>query len=246
MSYKSYFEKAIEGLARISETQGSAIEAGAILLVEAVISGKSIFSFGASHSFITTEELVYRTGGLMLINPIYPHGMNLFVRPMTATSRLERVVGLGSEMLAASPAKEGDVLLLTSTSGRNAVIIDMAFEAQARKIKTIGITSLAYTGGVGSRHPSGQKLADLCDVVIDNCAPLGDAAVDIHDFPQRVGPLSSVTGCAVVNSLVCEVVARLVDLGVDPPVFISANLDGGDDWNDRLLAENKDRIHYMD
>ena len=246
MSYKAYLQTAVDAIRRVAETQDGAIDAATDLLVEAIDSGRSIFSFGASHSFMTTEELVYRTGGLMIVNPIYPHGMNLFVRPMTATSRMERVVGLGSEMLASSPACEGDVLLLTSTSGRNAVVIDMALEARKRKIKTIGITSLAYTGGVGSRHPSGKKLADLCDVVIDNCAPLGDAAVEIPGFPQKVGPLSSVTGCSIVNSLVVEVVARLVERGAEPPVFMSANLDGGDEWNARLLKANRERIHYMD
>jgi len=246
VSYKTYLELASNAIRQVSETQGAAIEAAAELLVDSICSGQSIFSFGASHSFMTTEELVYRTGGLMLVNPIYPHGMNLFVRPMTATSRLERLLGLGAELLAGSPAKGGDVLLLTSTSGRNAVVIDMAIGAHELGIKTIGITSLAYTSGVGSRHPSGKKLADLCDVVIDNCAPLGDAAVEIPGFPQRVGPLSSVTGCAIVNSIVAEVVSRLVAKGIEPPVFVSANLDNGDAWNARLLAENKDRIHYMD
>jgi uncharacterized phosphosugar-binding protein len=246
VSYHAYFEAAGEALRRLHETQGVYIESAAGLLVEAIVSARSIYSFGASHSFMTTEELVFRTGGLMLVNPIYPHGMNLSVRPMTATSRMERVLGLGSEMLAASTAKEGDVLLITSTSGRNAVAIDMAVEAHKRKIKTIGITSLAYSSAVGSRHPSGKKVADLCDVVIDNCAPLGDAAVEIPGFPQKVGPLSSVTGCAIVDALVAEVVSRLVARGVEPPVFMSANLDGGDAWNQRLLAENRDRIHYMD
>jgi uncharacterized phosphosugar-binding protein len=214
--------------------------------VEAIVGGKSIFSFGASHSFMLTEEMVYRTGGLMLINPIYPHGMNTFVRPMTLTSRLERVPGLGAELLAASPARSGDVLILASTSGRNAVAIDMAIAAREKGLRLIGITSLAYTRGVASRHASGKKLVDLCDIVIDNCVPLGDAAVAIPGFPQKVGPLSSVTGIAIVNAIVTEVADRLARRGVRPPVFISANLDGGDAHNARLLAENRTRIHYMD
>ena len=87
---------------------------------------------------------------------------------------------------------------------------------------------------------------DICDVVIDNCAPEGDAAVQVPGFPQKVGPLSSLTGIAIVNSLVAEVVARLVKQGEEPPVFMSANLDGGDDYNARLLARNRDRIHYLE
>jgi len=246
MSATAYFEQAVEVLKQVAAAQQDVIAAAAGMLVDAIVSDHSIFSFGASHSFMLTEELVYRTGGLMLVNPIYPHGMNLSVRPMTQTSKLERVPGLGTELLAGSPAAEGDVLILTSTSGRNAVVIDMALAAQEKGLHTIGITSLAYTREVTSRHSSGKKMADLCELVIDNGAPHGDAAVAVAGFPQKVGPLSSLTGVAIANAIVVETVARLVARGITPPVFMSANLDTGDDHNARLLAANRHRIHYMD
>jgi uncharacterized phosphosugar-binding protein len=239
MSAKAYIEQAIAALRKMMSSQGENFSRAADLLQRAITGGKSIFSFGASHSFILTEELVYRTGGLMLVNPIYPHGMNLFVRPMTLTSKLERVAGLGRELLESSPAREGDVLIIASTSGRNSVVIDMALAARENKIGLVGITSLEYSRGVNSRHPSGKKLADLCDVVIDN------AVVEIPGFPQKVGPLSTLTGVAAVNAVAAEVVSRLVRRGVQPPVFMSANIDGADEYNARLLEENRQRIHYM-
>ena len=245
MSAEAYFQSAQEALARVAETQREVIEQAAALMVETILADRSLFSFGATHSFILTEEFVYRTGGLMLVNPIYPHGMNLSVRPMTQTSRVERIPGLGAELLAGSPAAAGDVLILASTSGRNAVVIDMALAARERGIRVIGITALAYTHGVTSRHPSGRKLADLCDIVIDNGAPYGDAAVEIPGCPQKIGPLSTLTGVAVVNALVTESVARLVAADVVPPVFMSANVDGGDAHNAAQLKANAHRIHYM-
>ena len=246
MSAHQYFEAAREALDRVAASQMEGIGQAAQMLVDAIRSDHSLFAFGATHSFMVAEELVYRTGGLMLINPIYPHGMNLSVRPMTATSRMERVVGLGAELLAAAPARSGDVLLLASTSGRNAVVIDMALEARRLGIRTIGITALAYSSGVASRHPSGQKLCDLCDLVLDNGAPYGDAAVAVPGVAQKTGPLSSITSLALANALVAETVRRLAEAGQTPPVFMSANLDGGDAFNQRLLAENRHRIHYMD
>ena len=242
MSAKVYLQCAADAV-RALDVAG--IDRAARLLADAIQSCQSLFAFGASHSFILAEEMVYRTGGLMLVNPIYPHGMNLSVKPLPMTSKLERVVGLGTELLANSPAKTGDVLILASTSGRNAVTIDMALLARERKIKTIAITSLAYTRGVGSRHPSGKKLAELCDIVIDNGAPYGDAAVEIPGFAHKVGPLSSVTGCAIVNALACETVKLLVERDITPPVFVSANTDPGDAHNARLLAENRNRIYYL-
>lgn len=245
MSGDHYFAAAIETLQRLRESQRENVAAAAALLAEAIAGNRAVFSFGATHSFMVTEELVYRAGGLMLVNPISATGMDLSVRPLTATSERERIVGLGKEILKASPARSGDVLLLASTSGRNAVIIDMALAAREDGIKVIGVTSFAYTSGVTSRHPSGKKLADLCDVLLDNGAPLGDAAVKVEGVPQKVGPLSTIGSCAVVNALVAETVALLVRRGIEPPVFASANTDGGDALNARLLAANRHRIHYM-
>ena len=215
MSYQEYFETAAAALQRVAEQERENITRAAQLMADAIVGGQSLYAFGASHSFILAEEMVYRTGGLMLVNPIYPHGMNLFVRPLTATSRWERILGLGKEILASSTAKAGDVLIIASTSGRNAVVIDMAMAAREQGIQTIGITSRAYSEGVSSRHPSGKKLLDLCDVVIDNGAPLWRRGRGHRGLPQRIGPLSP-TGCAIVNALAVAVVERLVKQGVTP------------------------------
>ncbi len=245
MSATDYLTAAAEGLRCLEETQTEAIERAAEALTECIVAGGRIFSFGASHSFMLTEELVYRTGGLMLINPIYPQGMNLSVRPVTLTSQLERLADLGRVLLESSPAQAGDALLIASTSGRNAVAIDMALAAGERGVTTIAITSLAYAEGVPSRHPSGKHLHELCDLVIDNCAPLGDCAVEIPGLEQKTGPLSTVLGCAAVNAVAAQVIRNLVERGITPPVFISANLPGGDEHNARLLEENRERIFYL-
>ncbi len=245
MSAEAYFEATSTGLEKLRDEQLANIKAAADLLADTIEAGNAIFAFGATHSFILAMEMVYRTGGLMLINTIYPHGMDLSVRPMPLTSQIERLPDYGRLLLENSPAQEGDALLIASTSGRNAVVIDMALAARESGIRTIGITSVEYSASVPSRHPSGKRLLDLCDIVIDNCAPLGDAAVQVAGVEQRTGPLSTVLGAVVVNSLVCQTIANLVERGIDPPIYISANMPGGDEHNARLLAENADRIHYM-
>ncbi|MDW8344743.1 MAG: SIS domain-containing protein [Verrucomicrobiae bacterium] len=221
------------------------IREAARVLADALATGHTAFAFGASHAFIVVEELVYRAGGLMLINPIYPHGMNVGVRPLTLTSHLERVVGLGRELLANSAARSGDVLILHSNSGRNPATIDMALLARERGIRTIAITALSYRGREVSRHPCGKLLAELCDVVIDNAVPYGDAAVELPGLETRVGPLSSLAGVAIANALVAETVRLLWERGVEPPVFQSANVTGGEAHNARLLERYRERIHYL-
>jgi len=245
MSAQAYFDAVEAGLKKLRETQMAAIERAAELLVAAIVSDHKLFAFGASHSFMLPMEMIYRTGGLMLVNPIYPYGMDLAVRPVTLTSQIERVEGYGRQLLEATPAGAGDVLLIASASGRNPIVVDMALAARERGLTVIGLVAVAYASGSTSRHSSGQLLPELCDLVVDQCAPYGDAAVEIPGFPQKTGPLSSVLGCTIVNALTCEVVARLVARGETPPVFVSANLPGGDEHNARLLAQNRDRIFYL-
>jgi uncharacterized phosphosugar-binding protein len=240
-----YFAAVAAVLEQVEKTQMPGIAKAADLLADALAAGGSLFSFGASHAFMVTEELVYRAGGLMLVNPIQPHGMTLAVRPLTLTSRLERVVGLGRELLAQSPARKGDALVLTSNSGRNPVTIDMALLARETGIRTVAITSLAYVGKEASRHPCGKMLADLCDVVVDNCVPHGDAVIPVPGSHHRMSPVSTIASCGIANAIVAETVGRLAARGIEPPVFQSANVEGGEAFNARLLEKHRGRIHYL-
>lgn len=240
-----YLSAAGDVLAQVAKTQMPNIAHAAGLLADAIVEGRSLFSFGASHAFMVTEELVYRAGGLMLVNPIQPHGMTLGVRPLTLTSRLERVVGLGRELLAQSPARKGDALILNSNSGRNPVTIDMALLARETGIRTVAITSLAYVGKEASRHPCGKMLAELCDVVVDNCVPHGDAVVPVPGSKHKMSPVSTIASCAIANAIVAETVELLAKRGIEPPVFQSANVEGGEEFNARVLAKHRDRIHYL-
>ena len=96
-----------------------------------------------------------------------------------------------------------------------------------------------------SRHPSGKRLFELADVVLDNHGDVGDACVEIDGLEQKVAPTSTVIGAVMLNSIVAAVAQELVDRGMEkPPIFYSANLDGGDELNQRLYEEYKDRIHY--
>lgn len=205
----------------------------------------SVFIFGCSHAGILAEEVFYRTGGLAVINPIFFPGFMLNTRPITMTSQLERIDGLGKILLKENHVKAGDVLILHSVSGRNNVPVEMALEAKAMGVFTICITNLAYSQSVTSRHPSGKRLFEACDLVIDNCGCVGDAAISLEGLPERIGPTSTVVGAAIVNALVIETVGGMLSDGVLPPVFMSANLDGGDAHNKKIFEDYKDNIFYM-
>lgn len=65
------------------------------VLYEAINNKKSIYTFGASHAGIMSEELFYRAGGLMLFNPIFGRELMLDTSPITMTSKMEQTPGYG-------------------------------------------------------------------------------------------------------------------------------------------------------
>ena len=227
------------------DTQKPVFQKAADLIRTALETKHSVYIFGCSHAGILAEEVFYRTGGLAVINPIFFPGFMLNTRPITMTSQLERVDGLGKILLKENRLKEGDVLILHSVSGRNNVPVEMALEAKTMGVSTIAITNLAYSSSVTSRHPSGKRLFEACDLVIDNKGCTGDAAITLEGLPEKIGPTSTTVGAALVNALVIETVGGMLADGVFPPVFMSANLDGGDAHNKKIFEEYKDNIFYM-
>jgi len=243
---KAYIDGVIQLLQRITEEEMPALRDAAKIMAEAIAQGKRIFAFGCTHSSLPIQDLVYRAGGLMLINPIFGPGIaSLDVRPATMSSAIERLQGYAQALLDNNPIGAGDVLILVSVSGRNAVPVEMAQLARERGIKVIGVTSRVYTDAFASRHPSGKKMYEFADVVLDNKVDQGDAMLQAEGVPQRFCPASGVTSTALLQALVAATVEELLARGITPPIFLAANVDGGAEYNARLLAQYKDRILYL-
>jgi uncharacterized phosphosugar-binding protein len=141
--------------------------------------------------------------------------------------------------------KSGDVLILVSVSGRNAVPVELAQLARERGIKVIGMTSRVYSSSVTSRHPSGRKMHDFADIILDNKAPKGDAVLESKDIPQRFNPVSGVTSTAILQALIAAAIEELLRRGIVPPVFLAGNVDGSKEYNARLIEQYRDRIFYL-
>ena len=241
-----YIENVITLMKKIETEEEKAIDDASQLMADAIQSGNRLFGFGCSHSSLPIQDVVYRAGGLMLMNPIYAPGIaSLDVHPNTMTSGIEKLVDYAKVILDNQPIQKGDVLIIVSVSGRNAVPIEMAQIARERGVKVIGVTSLKYSQGVESRHPSGKKMFDFADVVIDNKVDKGDAMLSMKGLETKFTPASGVTSAAIMHCLTTATIEKLLERGITPPVFIAANVDGGAEHNLKLLAEYKDRIFYV-
>ncbi len=242
---QNYFENFTDILNKVQETQGEAMEKAAEILAEATLSEHSIFSFGCSHAGLLALELYYRSGGMANINPIRSPGLCLDIDPATMTSQMERLPEYGNVIVDFQPIKKGDVVIIHSVSGRNTVTIDVALRAKEKGATVIALTNVDTGKVFPSRHPSGKLLMDAADLVLDNCGLVGDACVEIEGLPEKVAPTSTAIGAAMLNAIVARTVELVTQAGGYAPVFLSSNVDGGDEHNKIMLEKYKDHIFYM-
>lgn len=224
MSGKIYFEQIRSMIACIEDSQWSRIQEVAGLIADSVAEGGVFHVFGSGHTHILAEEVWCRAGGLAAVSPILDPDQMPYTGPMKG-NMLEKLEGFGKILFETHDAQPGEVIIVISNSGRNPVPIEIAMAATKRGLTVVALTSLAYSRAVASRHSSGKKLYELADVVIDNCSPKGDAAVELEDLPQKVGPSTTVTNAIILNAIVVQVTADLLERGIAPPVFVSGNLD---------------------
>lgn len=240
-----FFDAAIGLLQRVRDEEAGRIAEAGSLIADTVAGGGRLFVFGAGHSSLPAQDVVYRAGGLALINLLaVPGVMGLDIVPATLGSALERVNGLAGAVLDTSPAQPGDLLIVISLSGRNSLPVEMAMNARALGLTVIGVTSLAYAEHTKSRHVSGTFLKDHCDLVVDSKIEIGDAEIRAEGVGAPFGPASTVVTSALMQAVVVSAVGALVERGIEPPMLRSGNVDGGHEWNGRVMSDYGDRIFF--
>jgi uncharacterized phosphosugar-binding protein len=232
--YIQYFNGIENIFKKIQETQGENIEKGAELIAESIIKGGVLHVYGAGHSACIAEEIFFRAGTLVPINQILDLSLAGAVNAWKSAF-MERLEGTGEILYNHSHAKPEDVFLVISNSGRNAAPIEMAREAHNHGHKVIIETCKEFSLSQSSRHSSGKRLLDYADVILDNQGPYGDVLIKMDDLKQGLGPVSGVTGIFLIHSMLVEAAFRFKAKGQVPPVFMYGNLDGGMEFNQKLL-----------
>ncbi len=220
------------------------LEQAIAVMADAISAGGVIHAFGTGHSEAFAMEIAGRAGGLIPTNKIALRDVVLngsFDGAVLTASELERNPDIADHLWASAPVDEQDAFIIASNSGVNNSIIGMALLVKRAGHKLIAVTSLEHTMKVQPKHASGKRLCDLADVVIDNRAPYGDATLELAGGIP-VGSVSSIT-CAYIGQLLTVGVAhRLGADGAVPPLYLSANIPGGDEHNHALEAAYEGKI----
>lgn len=235
-----YVEKMTAYLHELAHSQQPQLASAAQWFAEAIVNERIIHAFGTGHSQMVAMELFTRASGLANVNTV----LDDMVMSMGGARRggaVERISGLADILWDKYDIRPEDVLLIVSNSGRNALPIEMAMRAKREGVKTIAITSLSQSKQYPSRHASGQKLFELADLVLDNGVPSGDGLMQIGG--RLTGPVSSMAGILLVNTIATEAMKLAAAQGVSLPVYHSQNIDGPS--NDELYRKYENRIKHL-
>jgi uncharacterized phosphosugar-binding protein len=235
MLVQKYFTRMKEVMKEIEESQLDAINEGAELIVESLING------GVWHVMDTGHMLMYeaigRTGGLMAIRPVR---VSLEVSNPTRYREeivnkkrvfMDSITGLPEYIIEKSNMLPGDILFIGSVSGINVLPVEMAVYARKKGLKVIGLTSVKYSRFLESKHPEGKKLYQVCDVVLDNCAGVGDTLLEVEGLDRKICPSSGIAAAYIMWALQARVIELMLDKGKKPQVYISNHMPGASKMN---------------
>ena len=238
----SYFEAVQDLLSTVVEQEKLSIKESVEHISKAVMSDGIIHLFGSGHSHILTEEVFYRAGGLAAIRPIFVEDLMLF-KGASRSSQLERQNGLSEKFMNDEDIRPGDVCIVISSSGVNPVPIDVATIAKEKGAFVIGLTSPEYAKSCPSRHKQKHYLHDVVDLVIDNHISKGDTLLKSNNISFGSG--STVIGAVLLNMIFTQVIQTIIESGETPPVFLSSNIEGADEHNQKIIAKYKTRIPQL-
>jgi uncharacterized phosphosugar-binding protein len=235
-----YQEEVMKQVNRIVASQENLIKKAAQQLADCIINDHIIHTFGTGHSHMIGLELFVRAGGLANVNALLDT-MVLTSEGSRRSAEIERIPGLAKIILDQHHISKDDIMIIISNSGRNAMPVEMAMIAREKGIKSIAITSLEQSKKYPSRHPSGRKLFELADLVLDNCVPSGDGLLEIGG--NLTGAASTLSGVFLINLVATEAMKIAHAAGTKLPIYHSQNIDGYS--NEELYERFTSRIKHL-
>ena len=235
-----YFGRLVTVLTEIKDKETGKIQSIARKVAKTIENDGIIYIFGCGHSHLIALDCFYRAGGLADVSAVLDTDLMLH-NGAAKSSKLEKMSGIAEEVFKRYCITEKDFLFVISTSGKNAVPVEMAQIATQNKIPNAAIASSAYFADKKDK----PLLCETAEAYIDNHVPHGDAVMDIPGADTKMGSVSTAASSFIMQSVLMEAAAIAAENGVKPPVYMSGNIEGGAKFNKRLIEEYLPRIKHL-
>lgn len=235
-----YLESIVDVLNKIANTQKEKISEASRMVSDVIKNDGIIYIFGCGHSHLIALDCFYRAGGLANVGAMLDTDLMLH-NGAAKSSKMEKMSGIAEAIFERYCIKDKDMLIVVSTSGKNAVPVEMAQIASKKGIKNIAVTSSAYF----SDKKDMPLLYECADMFIDNCVPHGDAIIDVSGAETKMGSLSTIAGSFILQTILMEGADISGKNGALLPVYMSGNVEGGAEFNKKLIKEYMPRIKHL-
>lgn len=237
---QKYYDQIIRVLDEILTTQADHIRSASRMVADVIKADGIIYIFGCGHSHLIGLDCFYRAGGLANVSAMLDTDLMLH-NGAAKSSVLEKMSGIAESILDRYCITEKDMLIVVSTSGKNAVPVEMAQAASRRGIKNLSLVSSAYFAD----KKSDPLLYECADMYIDNCVPHGDAVINITGSEVKMGSVSTVASSFIMQAVLLEGAEAAAKEGIKVPVYMSGNVEGGAEYNKDLIAKYMPRIKHL-
>ena len=238
-----YFADVHARLMDVEQTQSTAIDATASLGAAAILARRPIHLFDTGH--LISHEFIDRTGGLAAYTALSFGATLASGNEWVAAERgqVDSSGGRSAHLLVEwlfeqGTIQPGDPLILSSVSGTNTLVVELAQQARDRGVSVVAVTGVSYSRELVSNHTSGKRLFEFADVVLDNRVPYGDSALEIQGLDTPVAAWSGLAGAALMWAVTAGIIEKCLAAGTVPTIYTSVNLPGG---GERYEAA---RAHY--
>ncbi|CAM3570558.1 MULTISPECIES: sugar isomerase domain-containing protein [Paenibacillus] len=242
LAYK-FVSTMMDHIELITREESESINKAAEWIADSIAKDGLLHLFGCGHSHLLVEDFFYRAGGMVPVNAILETSIMLH-EGAVKSSKVERMSGYAEHILDNYIVHPGEVIIVISNSGINSLPVEMAMAAKAKGLRVVALCSSAYSGDE-TRHHSGHRLRDIADLVIDNHMPHGDALVELPSSGVKMASGSTAIGSIILNMVMTSVAEKLIDRGIEPPIYVSGNISGGFEHNQAYIDRYRSRIKHL-
>lgn len=223
---EEYFAAITSQLDILRTVEAENIKKAASACAKSMMNGGVVHIYDTGH--MVSSELINRAGGMV---GFAAFGFNMTVNSENVRGDREPDNSPDPDLirlaLKRSAIRSGDVLVVGSVSGKTFNPVEVALQASAMGVTVIGLTGVEHSKAIQSEHPSGKRLFEVADMVIDTHVPPGDAMLDVPGMERKICPASGICAAAALWAMTAIICQEMTKAGKPPTTYRSVNLPGG-------------------
>jgi uncharacterized phosphosugar-binding protein len=235
-NFDVFYRSAMDKLETVKQQEHDAVKQAAEMFAACMADNGIIQLVGVDHGRSLAMELGYRAGGLMPFHQF--NAKDLAVRGILTKEDIQPAhfnnePSYAQKWIDLYRIEQKDMFLLTSRTGSEPVLIELAKIVKAHGHKIIAVLSVKAMEAAQKKDPKADNIRNYAQLVIDTCTDAEDTVVDV-DGKHKAGQLNTICGNVLAQMITAETYRYLKNHDMACPVLLSVNVKGADAYNRKI------------